>query len=223
MLRWWSGNNTELGLREQEKHFALLNEVRASISRELKAAEQSREIIAREEFLEVINKFLIPYSLQFMLVTTNWDNVIGIALNTYLSKNFDGIVYPLHIHGSAKNPNTLYLPTEMTKEPYRLHEEEQQIGGLHGSIFRGMEEAHRAIVYGLSISPLDAELCQTLACGWSNSILKEIIIVDPNHEEIAHRINLLLDIKRGIQVKGFFPDKLDIEHDYTTRRNNQTQ
>ncbi|MEP6878977.1 MAG: hypothetical protein ABI865_09025 [Nitrosospira sp.] len=218
LLRWWAAHNSELGRREVEKHVAFLKKIRGSISNELKVAQQNKEIIARDEFENIVNRFLIPYSSRFMLVTTNWDNVIGSALQAHISRDFYCLVRPLHSHGSADNPDTLYLPTEVTKEPYRSFEEQQHIGGLHGSIWRGLEEAHRVLVYGLSISPLDAELGQTLACGWSNKNLKEIVIVSPDHEEVAHRVNLLLDRRRDIEVKGFSPDKLGIEHNYSIRR-----
>jgi hypothetical protein len=106
----------------------------------------------------------------------------------------------------------------MTKEPYREPAEELNIGGTHGSIWRGLEGAHRAVVYGLSISPLDAELAQTLACGWSNENLREIDIIAPDHAVIAQRVNLLLDRRRDIVVRGFAPHNVDVAVDYTIYR-----
>lgn len=218
LLRWWSSTDTDLAKREKEGLITFLKEIRTSIAKELKTAEVNGEIVVRDEFSNIIDRFLVPYCTKFMLVTTNWDNVIGSALDAHLVKNFECLVHPLHIHGSVDNPDTLYLPTEMAKEPYRSYREEQHLGQMHGSIWRGLEGAHRVIVYGLSISPLDAELGQTLAAGWSNSKLKEILVISPNHEEVAHRVNLLLDRKRDVEVKGFAPDKLGIEHNYSIKR-----
>jgi hypothetical protein len=74
------------------------------------------------------------------------------------------------------------------------------------------------IIYGLAIDPLDAELGQTLAVGWSNHNLEEILIVDPKHEVIAHRVNLLLDTRRDVRVLGLDPSTLEEERDYTIWR-----
>lgn len=218
LLRWWSAVDTDLAKQEREKLVTFLKEIRESIAKELKAAEEKMEIVVRHEFANIINRFLIPYCNNFMLITTNWDTVVGSALDAHMTKDFECAVRPLHIHGSIDNPDTLYLPTEMAKEPYRSEQEEQHLGRMHGAIWRGLEGAHRVIVYGLSISPLDAELGQTLAAGWSNQNLKEILVISPNHEEVAHRVNLLLDRRRDIEVKGFAPDKLGVEHNYTIWR-----
>jgi hypothetical protein len=218
LLRWWSAVDTDHGKHEREKLVAALKEIRESIAKELKAAEEKKELVVRDEFANIINRFVIPYCNKFMLVTTNWDKVVGSALDAHMNKNFVCAVRPLHIHGNFDNPDTLYLPTEMAKEPYRSAQEEQHLGKMHGAIWRGLEGAHRVIVYGLSISPLDAELGQTLAAGWSNQNLKEILVISPNHEEVAHRVNLLLDRRRDVVVKGYAPDKLGIEHNYTIWR-----
>ncbi len=95
-----------------------------------------------------------------MLVTTNWDTVVPTALSRIVNRTMKGIIRPRHIPGSIEDEATLYLPTEMTKEPYRSKAEEQRHGQNYGSVWRGLEGAHRAIVYGLSLSPLDADLGQ---------------------------------------------------------------
>jgi hypothetical protein len=82
---------------------------------------------------------------------------------------------------------------------------------------RGLGEAHRVVLYGISLSPLDAELGQTLATGWNNPNLREIIVVVPDHEVVAHRVNLLLDHRRGVIVKGYAPNDLRTAVDYTIR------
>jgi len=148
---------------------------------ELRKSQRLKEINVRKEFATIVMNLLIQDDrrLALMLITTNWDTVVATALSDILNITMRGTLRPLHIHGSIDDEQTLYLPTEMTKEPYRTREEEQKIGGLHGSIWRGLEDAHRVILYGLSLSPLDAELGQTLAAGWSNQNLREINIVCP--------------------------------------------
>jgi len=219
LMRWWATLDTDFGRNEFKKAQSVLNQVRSSLCREIRKSEQHKQIRVRPEFQDIVFKEVFAQGRRFMLVTTNWDNVVGSALRALLnSSETKAQISPLHIHGSIRAPNTLYLPTEMTKEPYRDKLEEQQIGGLHGSIWRGLEGCHRCVVYGLSLSPLDAELGQTLAAGWSNDKLYEIHVIAPDHAQIAHRVNLLLDRKRDIIVKGFDPQRLDVPFDYTVRR-----
>jgi hypothetical protein len=218
LLRWWSSDPSELGRRELESHLKFLRAVRSAIATELQAAEAAGEIKARHELKLLLHDLLLPFGRRFILVTTNWDSVVKCAIENILYDDYRCEINPLHIHGSVRDPNTLYLPSEMTKEPYRSRGEEMSIGGLHGDIWRALESAHRTILYGLSLDPLDAELGQTLACGWSNPNLEEILIVNPNHESVARRVNLLLDRRRDVVVKGVNPSSMTTERDYTIWR-----
>lgn len=218
LLRWYASDKSEFGQTQLKHSLDFLKEIRESISKELKDSQKKKEITIRDDYEKIINEFLIPYGNNFMFVTTNWENVASNALHKILNKKNHVKIFPLHVHGSIENPETLYLPSEMTKEPYRSYDEEQHIGGMHGAVWRGLEKAHRVIVYGLSIDPLDAELGQTLASGWSNPCLEEIIIINPNHESVALRVNLLLDRKRDIKVSGYSPNDLSTKIDYTITR-----
>ena len=113
-------------------------------------------------------------------------------------------IFPIHLHGSMEDPTTLYLPTEVTREKYRQEHEDRAIGTVHGDVMRALEHSDRSIVYGLSLSPHDAELCMTVAAGWDNDVLREIFIVDPNHVEIAERVFLMLK-RPQIAVVGYDP------------------
>jgi hypothetical protein len=218
LLRWWSSAPGDLARDELDRHVKFLQSIRRGIADELCIAEARGEIKAREGLEPLLKQLLLPFGTQFMLVTTNWDTVLASAIEKFVNRDFHCEINSQHIHGSVGDPNTLYLPSEMTKEPYRSQEEEQSIGGLHGSIWRALEHSHRTILYGLSLDPLDAELGQTLACGWSNQALEEILIVNPNHSLVAHRVNLLLDRKRDIVVKGIDPSSMTVAADYTMRR-----
>ena len=153
-----------------------------------------------------------------MLVSTNWDTVVDEAI-----KNIPGIKYAdgdwnittAHLHGSYLNPDTLYLPTEVTRELYRTPEEDQAIGNLHGSIMRSLIEADKVILYGLSVSALDAELSQTLGAGLDTPNLKCVEIIDPDHENIAERINLLIKYPTTLAVHGYNPWDLNKKFDYS--------
>ncbi len=218
LLRWYASDKSEHGQKQLKLHLDFLKDIRESISKELTNSQKKKEITIRNEYEKIINKFVIPYGNSLVFVTTNWENVASNALHNILNKRFHFEIFPLHLHGSIDNPDTLYLPSEMSKEPYRTTDEEQYIGGMHGSVWKGLEKAHRVIVYGLSIDPLDAELGQTLASGWSNQCLEEIIIINPSHESVAHRVNLLLDRRRDIKVSGYSPNELSTKFDYSITR-----
>lgn len=159
----------------------------------------------------------MPNTGDFMLISTNWDTVIDDALKHFLESNFSNgfwHMYPLHIHGSINDENTLYLPTEVTRESYRTMKEDQAIGEIHGSIMKGLEKVEKVVIYGLSLSPLDAELSQTLASGWDNKNLRNIVVVDPNHEVIAERVKILLYNPGTVKIRGFHPNDLNKPFNY---------
>lgn len=221
LLRWYSYDNSETGKVALAGLKKSLGEIKSAICTEIDKSEKKEELRVRKEFSSIVDEMLVKHSTTFMLVTTNWDNVVDRALSRHLGRTMNAVVRPLHIHGSTDSSDILYLPTEMTKEPYRANEEEQRIGGIHGSIWRGLENAHRVVIYGLSLSPLDAELGQTLAAGWSNNNLREISIVSPAHGVVAQRVNLLLDPRRKVTVRGHEPQNLKEETDYTIERESQ--
>ena len=219
LLRWYSASETPEGKQAYKETLAMLTKIRSSICRELRKAEEKGQIRVRPEFEEVIKSRILPYSSKILLVTTNWDNVVGRYLSKILNtKVVKFEVRPQFIHGSYNTPNLLYLPTEMTKEPYRTKGEEMRIGKTHGAIWRAMEKTNRSVVYGLSISPLDAELSQILACGWSSPLMRELEIITPDHALVAHRAKLLLDPRynNNIIVRGYSPFLLDSPIDYSS-------
>ena len=91
-------------------------------------------------------------------VTTNWDH----ALETELGFRSESVV---HIHGDVESPNTLYLPTETADEPYSKAEENARIAALTRSAVQVIQGAKQVCIYGLSLSPLDAELGIVLTVG----------------------------------------------------------
>jgi hypothetical protein len=219
LLRWWySSPDNELTRTNQKQHLEYLNDLKLRIAQELADAQSAGELAVRPQFYDVIDHFLVPNrnkNASFMLVNTNWDTVADEATRSHLIKTHDGEVYPLHIHGSVDDHRLLYLPSELTKEPYRTPDEDQKIGGIHGSIMRGLEDASRVVIYGLSLSPLDAELLQTLAAGFSNDNLKEVHVVVPDHKLVAGRVRLLLDPRRTVKLIGHDIDNLSEETVYT--------
>jgi hypothetical protein len=222
LLRWFATSPGEHAQKQLNCLQETLRTVKSNIIDELRKAEKRGEIRARPSLKLLIQQLLIPYSPDFMLVTTNWDKVIDNAFVEILHRDYVGRIRAIHLHGSVAKLSTMYLPSEMTKEPYRRAKDEQSIGSIHGTVWKGLEKANRVIIYGLAIDPLDAELGQILAVGWSNSCLEEILIVDPNHEVIAHRVNLLLDRRRDVRVLSLNPSTLEEEKDYTIWRHRKT-
>lgn len=153
LLRWWKQNPSNFASREFEKCFQHFADIRKSISAELVQAEKSGEIYARDEFDAIVARFLKSYCKNHLLVTTNWDFVIDKAFGRLVGKMALTEPAGLHIHGSVVDPSKMYLPTEVTMEPYRTHEEQQQIGVFHREIWEKIEKAHRVVFYGLSLSP----------------------------------------------------------------------
>jgi hypothetical protein len=220
LARWFSSDfyNSELHKPYRDVTLEHMIQVKQAIASELAAAEAAGEITHRVTLEPVVRELILSFSTRFMVVTTNWDTVVPNAMRKILRTAYEGELYPQHIHGSVADPSTLYLPSEITQELYRKPEEDKHIGTVHGNVWRNLEQAQRVILYGLSIDPLDAELGQTLAAGWSRSKVEMILIVNPHHSLVAHRVNLLLDRQRDVRVFGLNPETLKREADYTIWR-----
>ncbi len=200
----------------QEEHLAALKEqlivFRNSISYELMISQEKNEILARPELFEILEKYAIYNNKKFMFVSTNWDTVIDNAILAFCHKKFPNKeinLFPLHVHGSIYSTDHLYFPTEVTHEPYRADTEIETLSTINASIMQGLELCERVIIYGLSLSPLDAELGMILTAGLDNKKLKEVLIIDPMHELIAKRVNVLLTHKTKVIVKGCCPKNLN--------------
>jgi hypothetical protein len=129
LLRWYASDSSDLGIKELAELKTFLVEIRNAICTEIDKSEKEKELHVRKEFASIVDEMLIRYSTTFMLVTTNWDNVAGGELSQRLNRTMTGVVRPLHIHGSTSKGDIMYLPTEMTKEPYRTPEEQHKDWG----------------------------------------------------------------------------------------------
>jgi hypothetical protein len=219
LARWFSSDfyNSETHRPFRDAALRHMKEVKEAIATELVAAEANGEITHRPVLERILKELMLPFSTSVMFVTTNWDTVLSNVITNILRADYDGNLYPQHLHGTAADPNTLYLPSEVTQERYREPAEDQKIGTVHGTVWKNLELAKRVVLYGLSVDPLDAELGQTLAAGWSNPNLEEIFVVDPNHSVVAHRVNLLLDGRKNVRVIGLNAETLNAEAEYTIR------
>ncbi|UEG48544.1 hypothetical protein LK994_07830 [Ferruginibacter lapsinanis] len=189
--------------------------IKSELCRSLIFAEKHKEIFIRKQFFSVLDKFIFQKHIKSVQITTNWDTVVDNAVNYYGHSTEGGIVGRLetfHLHGSVQNSKTLYLPSEITREPYRSKEESVQMLKNHSSVLNAVSECNRTILYGISLDPLDAELAQILSLGWDSINTKEIVVINPDYKKVAKRIRLLLnDEERNIKVTAYLPDDLENE------------
>lgn len=191
--------------------------LKKNIAEEIKNAQKSGEIKPRKNFKEIVTKFISSNTDMAYLVSTNWDEVIDIEINKHFRSNHassNSVIESFHIHGSISTAEDLYLPSEITQENYRTEEEEMKIGSNHGSLISLLEKGNRTILYGISLDPLDAELNQTLAAGWSTPNIEEIIIVNPSHEKVAKRVKLLIDERYPAKISAYDPNNLNEKIEY---------
>ncbi|GAC1389228.1 MAG: hypothetical protein NVSMB45_19120 [Ginsengibacter sp.] len=189
--------------------------IKSELCRSLIYAEKHKEIIVRNQFFSILDKYVFQKHIQSVQITTNWDTVIDNAVNNYGHSTADGSIGKLetfHLHGSVLSSKTLYLPSEIAKEPYRSKEESIEMMKNHSSVFKAVFESNRTILYGLSLDPLDAELSQILALGWDSINTKEIVVINPDYKKVVKRVQLLLnDDKNNINVTAYLPDDLERE------------
>lgn len=189
--------------------------IKSELCRSLIFAEKHKEIFVRKQFYAILDKFIFQKHIKSVQLTTNWDTVIDNAVNYYGHSTEGGSIGKLetfHIHGSVLNSKILYLPSEITKEPYRSKEESVLLMKNHSSVLNAVCESNRTILYGISLDPLDAELSQILALGWDSINTKEVIVINPDYKKVAKRVKLLLnDEKHNIKVTAYLPDDLDKE------------
>ena len=189
--------------------------IKSELCRSLIFAEKNKEIFIRKQFYSILDKFIFQKHIKSVQITTNWDTIVDNAFNYYGHSTEDesiGKFETYHIHGSVLDSKTLYLPSEVVKEPYRSKEESLQLMKKHASVLKAVHESNRSILYGISLDPLDAELSQILSLGWNSGNAKEIIVINPDYKKVAKRVQLLLnDDELNIKVMAYLPEDLESE------------
>ncbi len=215
LLRWYSDNSNDVGLNDYKE---ILRNTKLRICEEIKNAQQNGEITVREEFSYILNDIILSNCSRLMVVSTNWDTLIETALNNSsgLVRLFDNQkLSPAYIHGIYTNPDIIYLPTEVAEERYRTADENKLFGVMHLAAMKTLRDAHTLIIYGLSISSLDAELIQVLGVCLSRSSVKVVHVINPDHKIVAEKINLLLEFPTEVKVFGYDPSNLINPIDYS--------
>jgi len=186
-----------------------IRKIKKNISDEIDLSHKSGEISCNSEFDEIIMKFAFDYADDLIAMTTNWDCEVDDRLNQILYKMKLGEIKPTHIHGSFRNPQSLYLPTEVINEPYRDIAEIQVLNEEHNNAVVGFKKTNRLLIYGLALSALDCELGHFLSLALREESLEEVLIFDPNHKEVSKRILLSLPQNNKIRVIGYNPRELN--------------
>ena len=184
-------------LRRQLSRYDSLCE---DIARELADATTAGEIGPRPEFEQICERWVRPEV--GAVVTTNWDRTLGNAFP-------DQRVF--HVHGDVRDAASLYLPMEQSWEPYRkLPTRTGDLPRHNGRVTHGNWLVHRAeqvVVYGLSLSPIDAELSLLFRSLADPPLPSRVIVIDPNADVVASRISFYVQ-DRIPDISTATPDAL---------------
>lgn len=169
---------------------ALYTRLKADLAKRLKDASDSGSLRPRGSAQQVFTRFCKGQDA--MVITTNWDTTIE---GPFPPSDQLGVQY---LHGNVRQPTTLYLPTEAVDEPYRdLAVEGPYLDVVRKASLRAMDliaKCDRLVVYGLSISPLDAELGVVLAAGAQQRKSKfvAVVVVNPDPVPVLRRLQFFL-------------------------------
>jgi hypothetical protein len=182
LLRFAHGRNSPLERQLGQG----LAEFRKTLAHRLREA-TGVEILVRPAFLASVAALCKEFP-RLDVITTNWDLSIDQAL-----ANMSPALDVLHLHGSAEQPDLLYLPSELSVDPYHSKGETQAHAKSLRNAIDVISRSTDLILYGLSLSPLDAELCQALWLGREGRPkLRSLRVVDLQPEFVGRRASAIL-------------------------------
>jgi len=176
--------------------------IRKLIAEHLLTAAANGTLCASPEATVIAEKFCRTHTTY--VATTNWDVTLESAFAPGAHCAVD------YIHGNVRRPETLYLPTEILDEPYRVHfpDEMPYVRALRNGVVRFMEhlrDADYLLVYGISLSSLDAELSVLLAQGWrlrGNRPFTEVVVINKEPERVIPNLKFSIGAQH---VRGIAP------------------
>lgn len=200
------------GMAQLNEERDMVNIMKEIVCISLKNAQQTGMLKPREEFESILNTFVLtnPDSL-FGFVSTNWDTVIDDAADRWVKEKYYNIASSkvFHIHGSIEQHEHIYLPSETSMENYRSDAENDALGYNHFATYQFLCEANTILLYGLSLDPLDAELCLLLNGTFQESkMIRDIIIINPDYQKVRKRVKALLFPRTDIPIRCFDPKNL---------------
>lgn len=169
--------------RECRRALNKYRKVKRRVALQLRRAERAREIQTRPQLRDLI---ALHVGAAYCVLTTNWDT----TLERFLKENYKQSPPVVHLHGTAKDADSLFLPSEVIEEPYRPWRDNRRLGGRRLWLIQQIARCDELVVYGLSFDPLDAELGRIVAAGAQK--LKKIVVVDLEPGTVKDRLNALL-------------------------------
>jgi|SRR6218665_221944 len=150
------GSHSPENIAQQEKDGEIRDRVlKTAIADHLKEATSLGALKLRAEFLKTIND--PQFGRNKVFLTANWDLLLERELKSSAKVH--------HIHGTVSDPDNLFLPSETTQEDYRSAEQYKAMGGQLATLWQTVASAERICIFGLSLSPLDAELTFAISTG----------------------------------------------------------
>lgn len=192
----WYGNPENAVLREVL--IGPRNQIRDSIARELREFRSAPQ----EGFDRAWEKW-VPAGSECLVATTNWDRVLDEHLMAGKGLSV------LHLHGVCpqnQDASDLYLPTEIAFEPYFDESDRQSFLGSLKILKDFAARATRLVLYGLSVSPLDAELSTWLMAILDGGSIVDVVLVDPNFAQVEKRLRVIgTERARAVSVLTGWP------------------
>ncbi|MEO6327805.1 MAG: hypothetical protein ABIO55_02685 [Ginsengibacter sp.] len=197
------GSSQNIDIQNRSKE--ILQDTRPRIASCIKEYQHVGKLPPQREFGFLVEKLIFnqkPHeSFKFYHITTNWDTVIHKFLIQFYSQ-----IKTLYLHGSIDDPRTLYLPTEVCVEVYRDKEENAKLTESRDAICSILPDCDELYIYGLSISPLDAELFQILSFCLNQAKIKKILVIDNKCLDVIKQLKIIL--QRPIDIKGVKPEDI---------------
>jgi hypothetical protein len=168
-----------------------LKDLKSNIAEALKTAETNESIKLRPEIDKIRNQFLNNSNV--CIITTNWD----MLTEKFAESNcYDK---PLHLHGNTEKPVEMHLPSELAFEVdgISLNEHLKEFLDCFGKI-------DSLVLYGISLSPLDAELGILFSEGFNGQLwhsLQKVTIIDKNPCLVFERLRFILRDNTSIEWK----------------------
>ena len=201
--RFFSKNN----LPEAKEYKIQLEEeikcIKEGICMHLHKGMQDGVLKPRSEFDFLLDKYIFNNGHQIIHYTTNWDTVIEDYINQQTNSKID--IPTIYLHGSIRDDKMIYLPTEIIHENYRHQYETQHLHHKHFEAWNEIAGANELLIYGLSLSPLDAELVQMITSSVTMGKVNKIYVIDPFYQMICDRIKVLIGRNKPIQLIGIDP------------------
>jgi len=182
-------------IKQQTDLLNMLDKMKTRIKHELTVNLIDHNVTMRDEFVSAIEALRCCCD-NYFAITTNWDDVAASLFNNSV----------IHLHGSARSGDDLYLPSEVSNESYRTPESNERFEHRHFESQATLAEADGLLIYGLSFSPLDAELSRVFWNCFNSHKLKRILVVDPDFRSVLSRIQFnFITRDQELEVFGVDP------------------